>query len=240
MNSIRILLVEDDPNLGEILQEYLTAKKFDVTLSKDGEAGLKMFKREQFDLCIFDVMMPRMDGYTLAEEVRIINSEVPIVFLTAKSLKDDTIQGFKVGADDYIAKPFSMEELLLRIQAILRRTRKDINELEKQNKFEVGKYVFHYDRQILMDGDEEQKLTSKESDLLKMLCIYKNQVLDRSKALKKIWLDDNYFNSRSMDVYVTKLRKYLKGDPNLQIINIHGQGFKLLELKEEEAAKEEE
>lgn len=239
MNSIRILLVEDDPNLGEILREYLTAKKYDVTLSKDGEAGLKTFKREQFDLCIFDVMMPRMDGYTLAEEVRIINTDIPIVFLTAKSLKDDTIQGFKVGADDYIGKPFSMEELLLRIQAILKRTRKDINELEKQTTFEIGKFIFHYDRQILIDDQEEQKLTSKESDLLKMLCIYKNQVLDRSKALKKIWLDDNYFNSRSMDVYVTKLRKYLKSDPNLQIINIHGQGFKLLELKEEGASEEE-
>jgi DNA-binding response OmpR family regulator len=231
MSKASILLVEDDPNLGQILKEYLDIKGYETTLSRDGEAGLKTFKNGRFDLCIFDVMMPRMDGYELAQEVRIINEDVPIIFLTAKSMKEDTLKGFQVGADDYVTKPFSMEEMLMRIQAILRRTNKLNEEAEKQTKFEIGRFNFDYESQkLLFDGGDEQKLTSKESELLRLLALHKNQTMDRSLALKKIWLDDNYFNSRSMDVYITKLRKYLKADERLQIINVHGQGFKLVEL----------
>lgn len=231
MSKASILLVEDDPNLGQILKEYLDIKGYETTLSRDGEAGLKTFKNGRFDLCIFDVMMPRMDGYELAQEVRIIDEDVPIIFLTAKSMKEDTLKGFQVGADDYVTKPFSMEEMLMRIQAILRRTNKLNEEAEKQTKFEIGRFNFDYESQkLLFDGGDEQKLTSKESELLRLLALHKNQIMDRSLALKKIWLDDNYFNSRSMDVYITKLRKYLKADERLQIINVHGQGFKLVEL----------
>ncbi|WP_020530981.1 response regulator transcription factor [Flexithrix dorotheae] len=230
MNKTKILLVEDDLNLGQILNEYLNVKGYETTLCRDGEQGFTAFKRENYDLCIFDVMMPKVDGFTLADKVRKTNTEVPIIFLTAKSLKEDAIKGFNVGADDYVTKPFSMEELLLRIKAILRRTNKTEEEDNLQTKFEIGKFSFDFSSQKLTIGDLEQKLTSKESALLRMLCLHKNQVLDRSKALKKIWFDDNYFNSRSMDVYITKLRKFLKADENLQIINVHGQGFKLIEL----------
>lgn len=230
MNKTKILLVEDDLNLGQILNEYLNVKGYETTLCRDGEQGFTAFKRENYDLCIFDVMMPKVDGFTLADKVRKTNTEVPIIFLTAKSLKEDAIKGFNVGADDYVTKPFSMEELLLRIKAILRRTNKTEEEDNLQTKFEIGKFSFDFSSQKLTIGDSEQKLTSKESALLRMLCLHKNQVLDRSKALKKIWFDDNYFNSRSMDVYITKLRKFLKADENLQIINVHGQGFKLIEL----------
>lgn len=228
----RILLVEDDPNLGQILQEYLDVKGFEAVLCRDGEAGLKMFRRERFDLCIFDVMMPKLDGYTLAEEVRLLNADVPIIFLTAKSQKEDTIRGFRVGADDYMTKPFSMEELLMRLRAILKRTQKSQAEAEKQEVFAIGAFTFEPGSQRLLHPQAgEQRLTSKEAELLKLLCIHKNQVLDRSRALKKIWLDDSYFNSRSMDVYITKLRKYLKADAGIEIINVHGQGFKLVEMK---------
>jgi len=229
MNKYKILLVEDDPNLGQVLSEYLEIKGYDVLLCKDGEAGLRAFKKEAFDLLICDVMMPKMDGYTLAEEVRVLNTEIPIVFVTAKSMKEDAIHGFRVGADDYVTKPFSMEELLMRIKAIMKRSVKN-SENEQQEIFQIGKTLFDYKSQRLVYGETEHKLTTRESDLLKMLCLAKNQVLDRSKALKKIWLDDNYFNSRSMDVYVTKLRKYLKDDKSIQILNVHGQGFKLVEL----------
>jgi len=206
MNKIKVLLAEDDLNLGQILNEYLNVKGYETELCRNGELAFQAFKRSSFDLCIFDVMMPKMDGFTLAEKIRKADTEIPIIFLTAKSLKEDAIKGFNIGADDYISKPFSMEELLLRIKAILRRTHKP-------------------------EEEEEQKLTSKEAALLRMLSLHKNQVLDRSKALKKIWQDDNYFNSRSMDVYITKLRKFLKEDENLQILNVHGQGFKLIELE---------
>ncbi|MEN7546671.1 response regulator transcription factor [Rapidithrix thailandica] len=233
MNKIKILLVEDDPNLGQVLKEYLEVKNYTTDLCRDGKEGLDAFQKEAYDLCILDVMMPKMDGLTLAEEIRKKNKVVPIIFLTAKSLKEDTIQGFKAGADDYITKPFSMEELLLRMEAILRRTSSNLPQ-EEQNKFQIGRFTFDSDSQkLIFDDGKEQKLTSKESGLLRLLCINKNQMLDRSEALKKIWLDDNYFNSRSMDVYITKLRKFLKSDENLQIINVHGQGFKLVELKSE-------
>jgi len=230
MNKIKVLLAEDDLNLGQILNEYLNVKGYDTELCRNGELAFQAFKRSTFDLCIFDVMMPKMDGFTLAEKIRKADTDVPIIFLTAKSLKEDAIKGFNIGADDYISKPFSMEELLLRIKAILRRTHRPEEEDNQQTKFDIGQFHFDFATQILSKDAKEQKLTSKEAALLRMLCLHKNQVLDRSKALKKIWQDDNYFNSRSMDVYITKLRKFLKEDENLQILNVHGQGFKLIEM----------
>lgn len=235
MKNPKILLVEDDNNLGQILKEYLEVKGYKTTLCRDGESGLKTFKkltpnRENFDLCIFDVMMPKLDGLSLAEQVREIDPKIPIIFLTAKALKEDAIEGFKAGADDYIGKPFNMEELLLRIKAILKRTMG--NEEQKiETKFKISNCQFDANTQILLVNGKSQRLTSKEAALLHLLCLKKNNTLERSQALKKIWFEDNYFNSRSMDVYITKLRKYLKPDSNLQIINIHGQGFKLIELK---------
>ncbi len=231
MEKIRILLVEDDHNLGQVLKDYLELKGYEPILCVDGEAGWKTYQHQYFHLCILDVMMPKLDGYSLAEKIRKKDENIPIIFLTAKSLREDAIQAFKVGADDYMTKPFSMEELLLRIKAILKRSLKEEEKVDILE-FQIGKFRFEFDSQKLYDPDGSiQKLTSKEAGLLKMLCINKNQVLDRSEALKKIWLDDNYFNSRSMDVYITKLRKFLKNDESIQIINVHGQGFKLVELK---------
>ncbi len=225
----KILLVEDDNNLGQLLKEYLDIKHYDTTLCRDGEAGLKQYQTDAYDFCIFDVMLPKLDGFSLAEKIRESDQDIPILFLTAKSLKEDTIQGLKIGADDYMTKPFRMEELLLRIEAILRRSRHQTQN-QAQTQFEIGQFTFAYDRQKLISPEQERKLTSKESELLRLLCLHKNQMLDRSQALKKIWGDDSYFNARSMDVYITKLRKYLKLDENIQIINVHGQGFKLVEL----------
>jgi DNA-binding response OmpR family regulator len=226
--KIKLLLAEDDTNLGSILQEYLSDKDYKVTLCLDGKEALKQFKKETPDICVFDVMMPLMDGYTLAKEVRFLNKNVPIVFLTAKSQKDDAIEGFMSGADDYITKPFSTEELLLRLKAILRRSgNKTLTNME-QNDFVIGKYKFDFNHQLLVIGKKEQKLTSREAELLKLFCLNENSILDRNFALKTIWLDDNYFNGRSMDVYITKLRKYLKEDPKIEIINVHGKGFKML------------
>ncbi len=224
----KILLTEDDPNLGMLLQEYLEAKGFSTDLAKNGEEGIKFFlEKGGYDMCILDVMMPKKDGFALAREIRMKDKEIPIVFLTAKSMKEDTIQGFKVGADDYITKPFSMEELLMRMRAILRR----INKQEPDNQvveYCVGDYSFNSQTNILEINDTKNKLTTKESELLKLLCQNKNQSVSRSFALKLIWGDDSYFNARSMDVYVTKLRKHLKEDPTLQIMNMHGEGFKLI------------
>jgi DNA-binding response OmpR family regulator len=224
----RILLAEDDPNLGNLLQEYLDAKGYETVLAINGKEGFDQFRKASFDLCLLDVMMPVKDGYTLAKEIRALNQEVPIVFLTAKSMKEDTIEGFNVGADDYITKPFSMEELLLRLKAILRRTKSATAHNTDQTTFTVGDYNFDHTRQLLEFGNKPQKLTSKEADLLRLLAIYKNDILDRSLALNTIWGDDSYFNSRSMDVYIAKLRKYLKDDPTVEIMNIHGKGFRLI------------
>jgi DNA-binding response OmpR family regulator len=224
----RVLLVEDDPNLGNLLLEYLQAKEYDTTLATNGKEGLTQFKNNVFDVCIFDVMMPVMDGFTLAREVRKLDAETPIVFLTAKSMKEDTIEGFNAGGDDYLTKPFSMEELLLRLKAILRRTKNQTLTNSDQNNFEVGEYKFDFNLQKLEVAGKAQKLTTREAELLKLLCINVNDVLDRTFALKSIWHDDNYFNGRSMDVYIAKLRKYLREDPNLEIVNVHGKGFKLL------------
>jgi len=228
MNEIktRVLLAEDDENLGSLLQEYLKAKDFETDWVTNGDKAFRYFEQYHYDLCIFDVMMPVKDGFSLASDVRILNSRIPIIFLTAKSMKDDVLEGFSRGADDYITKPFSMEELLFRIEAILRRT-KGKNGEDRQT-WEIGKYTFDVKKQELVLDGSKQKLTTKESDLLKLLCNNMNEVLERNFALKAIWIDDNYFNARSMDVYITKLRKYLKGDPKVQIINVHGKGYKLV------------
>lgn len=223
-----ILLVEDDFNLGTTLQEYLEVKGYDVKLARDGEEGFDIFCKYTFDLCLLDVMMPVKDGITLAKEIRLNNKLVPIIFLTAKSMKEDTIEGFNAGADDYITKPFSMEELLLRIQAVLRRSNKQISSSADTNKFTIGAYNFDSEKQLLVHSGDTHKLTTKESGLLRLLCIHKNEILDRNFALKSIWGDDNYFNGRSMDVYIAKLRKYLKDDQKVEIVNVHGKGFKLL------------
>lgn len=225
--KIRVLLAEDDENLGFLLKEYLNAKDYEVDLYKDGEKAFKGFQNNYYDICILDVMMPIKDGFTLAKEIRMSNNAMPILFLTAKSMKEDVIEGFALGADDYMTKPFSIEELLMRLEAILRRTRKD-SPMSEQALFQIGKYVFDATKQTLQIDNDVRKLTTKESELLKYLCINKNSLLDRNFALKTIWVDDSYFNARSMDVYITKLRKYLSDDPTIEIINVRGKGFKLI------------
>jgi DNA-binding response OmpR family regulator len=222
----RILLAEDDDNLGLLLKEFLSAKGYEAELYTNGEQALKAFKKNKFDLCVFDVMMPVMDGFTLAKEVRILDADIPIIFLTAKSLKSDVVEGFKIGADDYMTKPFSVEELLFRIEAILKRTKGLLN--QDKTAFNIGNYFFNAGTQELTLHKNTTKLTTKESDLLLLLCQHANNTLDRNYALKKIWLEDNYFNARSMDVYITRLRKHLSKDARIEIMNIHSKGFKLL------------
>lgn len=221
----RILLAEDDRNLGNILKSYLDAKGFSARLAVNGQEAFELFSKEQFDFCIVDVMMPVKDGFTLAREIRQVDRNIPILFLTAKSLEEDKLKGFQAGADDYLTKPFSMEELLLRIEAILRRAGYSAH---GGKIYEIGSFTLDYNRQILSRDGEEQRLTSKENELLRLLCENINEVLDRSYALNKIWQDDSYFNARSMDVYIAKLRKYLKSDESVELINVHGIGFKLV------------
>lgn len=223
-----LLLVEDDANLGSLLQEYLIDKGFPTDLATDGQKGWQSFVDKTYDLCIFDVMMPKKDGFSLAKEVRMSGRDVPIIFLTAKSMKEDTMQGFRAGADDYVTKPFDREELLLRIEAILRRYKKQPDNQEEAKTYQVGQYTFDYAHQQLSANDKSVRLTSKESELLKLFCQNLNQPISRSFALKTIWGDDSYFNARSMDVYITKLRKYLREDSSIQIMNLHGEGFKLM------------
>lgn len=228
----KILLVEDDQNFGDVLKSYLEMHEFDITLATDGEMGLEKFSDDEYDVCIFDVMMPKKDGFTLAKEVREKNKDVPIIFLTAKTLKEDVLEGFKIGADDYITKPFNSEELLLRLQAILRRSQSAPDPMEDETEFTIGKYTFNYPLRILSyNGDEpgQEKLSPKEAHLLRMFCMKMNDVLPRSEALEKIWGEDNYFTARSMDVFVTKLRKYLAKDESIEIVNIHGNGFRLID-----------
>jgi len=227
MDNIKILLAEDDNNLGNLLKNYLTAKNYETSLFVNGSFALEGFAIRSYNLCILDIMMPEMDGLTLAKEIRLANPEMPIIFLTAKNQKEDIIEGFKSGADDYITKPFSMEELLYRIEAILRRTTNIISN-KKEETYNIGGYSFDTLKQILTFKDQPIKLTTKESELLELLCRHGNQILERNFALKTIWIDDNYFNARSMDVYITRLRKYLKKDPNVKILNIHGKGYKLI------------
>lgn len=226
MTKKNILLVEDDINLGTILNEFLSVKGFNVVQTLNGEEGFNAFSQSEFDLFIIDVMMPKMDGFTLAKKIR-SSSASPIIFLTAKSMLNDKIEGFKVGADDYVTKPFSMEELILRINAILKRSPNYSEEKEKDI-YKLGSYIFNYDKRTLSTKGSEQKLTSKETELLKLLCNNKNTLLERSFALTTIWKDESYFTSRSMDVYIAKLRSYLKKDPKIQITNVHGSGFKLI------------
>lgn len=223
----KILLAEDDKNLGTLLKNYLDAKDFITELCVDGEEALRKFRTNKYDFCIFDVMMPKLDGFTLAREVRKTDQNVPILFLTAKSLEEDKITGFKTGADDYMTKPFSMDELLHRIVAITKRI-EPTPVVAESNIYKIGNYIFDYNRHLLIFEGVEQKLTSKEAGLLRLLAKNLNQVLSRSEALFNVWDDDSYFNARSMDVYITKLRKYLKGDPDVALINVHGVGFKLI------------
>lgn len=229
MRKSKILLVEDDPNLGEVLKEYLVLKDYEVTLASDGEEGWNVFHGDQYDLCILDVMMPRKDGFTLAREIREVDNRIPIIFLTAKALKEDTLEGFRLGGDDYVTKPFSMEELLLRIRAILKRT--GIHETDDlaQDRCRIGRYVFDFNTLELKDENATLRLTTKEGQLLKLLCINKNKTLQRSPALKAVWGDDSYFNARSMDVYIARLRKYFRDEPSVQIVTVHGEGFKLVD-----------
>jgi len=226
----KILLVEDDPNLGMLLEEYLHLKgKFEVVLCADGDEGLKAFTKDHFDLLILDVMMPKKDGFTLGKEVRKINQDVPIIFATAKGMIEDKTQAFNLGGDDYITKPFRIEELLLRINALLKRAAStEKKEEERQVLFNIGKFKFDFTSQMITLDDKHQKLSTKEAELLRLLCVHKNEVLTREEALLNIWHDDNYFNGRSMDVFLSKIRKYLKDDPDVEIINVHGRGYKLL------------
>lgn len=225
----KILLVEDDTNLGNLLQDSLEIKGYEVVLKRNGEDAFNDFKVNKYDMCIFDVMMPKKDGFTLAKDVRRMNSQVPIIFLTAKALKEDTIEGLKLGADDYMTKPFSMEELTLRMDNIFKRMPK--TEVSTQSKFKIGQFDFDNTMRVLKIGDKETKLTTKESELLKMLAIYIDRVLEREVALNAVWGTDSYFAGRSMDVYIAKLRKYLKDDPAVEILNIHGTGFKMIVKK---------
>lgn len=231
MGSKKILLVEDDPNFGTVLKDYLALNEYNVTLAKDGIEGLIMFKNSDYDLCILDVMMPRKDGFSLAQDIRSNNKEIPIIFLTAKTLKEDVLKGYAVGADDYLNKPFDSEVLLHKIRAILQRKESDTSAESEQFEFEIGTFFFNSKLRHLSVGKDSEpaKLSPKESKLLRMLAIHKNDLMPRELALTKIWRDDNYFTSRSMDVYIAKLRKYLKEDPNVEILNIHGEGFRLVD-----------
>ena len=207
---------------------------YQADLCPDGEVGYKTFLKNKYDICVLDVMMPKKDGFTLAQEIRQTNAEIPIIFLTAKQLKEDILAGFKIGADDYITKPFSMEELVFRIEAILRRVRG--KRTKESTLYQIGRFTFDTQKQLLtLDNDPEKatKLTTKENELLALLCAHSNEILQRDYALKTIWIDDNYFNARSMDVYITKLRKHLKADDQIEIINIHGKGYKLIVPDEE-------
>ena len=226
MNGIRILLAEDDSNLGLLLKNYLNVKNYDTTLVRTGTEALEAFSNSIFNICLFDIMMPEMDGITLAKEIKLLNHKIPIIFLTAKNQQEDIIEGFISGADDYITKPFSMEELIYRIEAILRRT--GTVQASNGEPYKLGNLIFDPLKQILSHDSEEVKLTTKESELLDILYRHRNEVLERNYALKAIWIDDNYFNARSMDVYISKLRKFLSKDPSIKILNVHGKGYKLI------------
>ncbi len=224
--KLNILLAEDDDNLGLLLHSFLKNKGYQVELARNGKAAFEKFNASPYDFCIFDVMMPEMDGFTLAKEIREIDKKVPILFLTAKSMKEDKLEGFSLGADDYMTKPFSMEELLARIEAIFRRS--DINLDADEEFFMIGKIKYDPVSRLLYTSEEPTKLTTKENQLLKLLCKNQNEILDRQAALRAIWGDDNYFNGRSMDVYIAKLRKLLKEDDRIEIMNVHGKGFQML------------
>ena len=223
----KILLCEDDTNLGMVLKNYLELTDYDVTLERDGRLGLAAFQREKFDICLLDVMMPNMDGFTLGEAIRDVDPDMPLFFLSAKTMKEDIIQGYKLGADDYITKPFDSEVLLLKIKAILKRSEEE-NKINDNIEFDLGSYHFNPRLRELKIGATVHVLSPKENELLKMLAEHKNDLLQRDKALKKIWGSDTYFNGRSMDVYIAKLRKFLRADTKIEIVNIHGNGFRLV------------
>lgn len=225
---LKLLLVEDDNNLGNLLLEYLRAKGYQADLRVDGQQGMEAYAKGGYDLLILDVMMPVKDGFTMAQEIRQKDSTTPIIFLTAKSMKQDTISGFQSGADDYMTKPFVMEELLLRISAVLRRANGVEPRPVEPEEYLFGDSKFDHRKQVLHTPVGERKLTTKESELLRLLCAHSNEVLERSVALNTVWGNDSYFNGRSMDVYIAKLRKYLKEDPAIEIVNIHGNGFRLV------------
>ncbi|RKY99834.1 MAG: DNA-binding response regulator [Ignavibacteriae bacterium] len=231
MNSKKkkILLVEDDPNLGSLLKDYLSLKSYSVTCCLNGEEGKNVYTEGSFDLLILDVMMPKLDGFTLAKHIRKTDKQTPIIFLTAKSMLEDRLKGLKIGGDDYITKPFSSEELLLRIGNIFKRTDKARQLIPKDEIFKLGSFVFDYKKRVLSNGKIKKQLTSKESELLKLLAQNKNEVVERSVALREIWMTESYFTARSMDVFITKLRSYLKPDTSVEIVNVHGTGFKLID-----------
>lgn len=224
----KIFLVEDDVNFGSVLSAYLDVNDFKVTWIKDGKHAIQAFRESCYDICILDVMLPNIDGFSIAKNIRTINKDIPFIFLTAKSLKEDVMKGFNLGADDYITKPFDSEILILKLNAILCRNKNRNFEEEVITQFQIDDFLFDYNSRIITKGSEKQKISPKEAELLKLLVENKNQVLEREKALFKIWGDDNYFNARSMDVFITKLRKYFKSNTNIQIENIHGKGFKFL------------
>lgn len=231
----KILLVEDDPNFGTVLKDYLAMNDYNVTHAKNGMEGFEKFKKDDYDLCILDVMMPYKDGFTLAKEIREKNEEVPIIFLTAKAMKEDVLKGYKVGADDYLNKPFDSEVLLMKIKAIIQRKTTDSIADSKQFEFQVGNFFLNSKLRFLSyNKDTPVKLSPKENELLRLLALHKNDLMPRELALTKIWRDDNYFTSRSMDVYIAKLRKYLGNDDDVEIINIHGEGFRLVVKSEVE------
>ena len=233
---MKILVVEDEERIRKVIKSFLEKKGYNVKEACDGEEGLDIFYEWNPDLILLDVMMPKKDGFTLAQEIRALNPDIPVIFLTAKTMKEDILEGFKIGADDYLTKPFSMEELLLRIEAILRRVKgKKMKDIPF---YRLGNFMFDTQKQTLTIGDKTTKLTTKECELLSLLCAHANEILERNYALKTIWVDDNYFNARSMDVYITKLRKLLKDDPGIEIINIHGKGYKLITPNSEEVTKE--
>ena len=229
MNN-KVVVIEDDKNLGKVLTDYLTSKNYLVQLAEDGEIGFDFFTNNDYDIIILDVMMPKKDGFSLAKDIRKMNKDIPIIFLTAKSHKENIIKAFNLGADDYLTKPFSIEELLLRMDAVLKRTVK-IDKIELDDNFIIGSYTFHHNQNLLISSSgTKNKLTTKENDLLKLFCENINSKVDRSLALMKIWGDDSYYNARSMDVYIAKLRKYLREDKKIDLKTIHGFGFKLLIL----------
>jgi DNA-binding response OmpR family regulator len=224
----RILLVEDDHNLGLLLQESLGMHGYDVTLCRDGEEALRIFLNHTFDLCLIDVMLPKKDGFTLGREIRGVHSGVPLIFLTAKSLQEDRIEGFRIGGDDYVTKPFSLEELVLRIRAVLRRSKMGEKDARERRKFSLGLYTFDYEAQTLRIKNRTRKLTTKEAELLRLLCLHTNSVLERSLALQLVWGSGSVFNARSMDVFISRLRKYFVEDRTVEIVNVHSRGYKLI------------
>lgn len=228
--KVKLLLIEDDPSFGAVLKDYLTLNDYDVTLAVDGEDGLEKFKSDTFDLCLSDVMMPKKDGFTLAKEIIDINPDIPIIFLTAKNMREDILTGYKLGANDYITKPFDSEVLLYKINAVLQRNNNNATNEENEDKevYVISSFKFNTKLRQLEVKDKMYKLSPKENELLKLLCKYKNDLMPREEALIKIWHNDNYFTSRSMDVYIAKIRKLFKEDENVEIVNIHGEGFRLL------------